>query len=110
MSNCTSCGGLIMEQGVAYAYAGKVCHCALPKPAKHGDIIPVGPDEFEKVRQAALQQPRMGGGIGLAPDALKVIPADTLTPAEFVQWLRGYFAGSGALPAPIADMLEKVRK
>ena len=27
------CGGLIMEPGVSYGYAGKVCYCANPKRA-----------------------------------------------------------------------------
>lgn len=27
MANCPACGGLIMEPGVSYGYAGKVCHC-----------------------------------------------------------------------------------
>lgn len=26
-SNCLTCGGLIMEPGKNYSYAGKVCHC-----------------------------------------------------------------------------------
>jgi hypothetical protein len=26
-TSCQSCGGLIMEPGVAYGYAGPVCHC-----------------------------------------------------------------------------------
>jgi hypothetical protein len=24
---CTNCGGLIMDRGIAYGWAGKVCHC-----------------------------------------------------------------------------------
>jgi hypothetical protein len=30
--HCTSCGGLIMEPGKVYLYAGKVCQC----PARFG--------------------------------------------------------------------------
>lgn len=32
---CMTCGGLIMEPGVAYGYTGKICHCiVLPKIQK----------------------------------------------------------------------------
>ena len=30
-SNCAKCGGLIMEYGKAYLYAGKVCSCIQPR-------------------------------------------------------------------------------
>lgn len=30
MSTCTTCGGLIMERGVPYGWAGAVCHCLIP--------------------------------------------------------------------------------
>jgi hypothetical protein len=29
MSSCLNCGGLIMKPGVAYGYAGPVCHCPI---------------------------------------------------------------------------------
>lgn len=28
--SCLTCGGLIMEPGISYGYAGKICHCYEP--------------------------------------------------------------------------------
>lgn len=31
-SGSCKCGGLILQPGIAYGYAGPVCHCTVPTP------------------------------------------------------------------------------
>lgn len=53
MSVCKECGGLIMEQGKCYGYAGKVCNCQPPRYVTHPMFIPQ-PDintELTRLRQ-----------------------------------------------------------
>ncbi len=109
MKNCSNCNGAIGEPGVAYGYAGKWCQCGNPKPVDLGVIRQADAaeiaklDEFLRRRNAGVV---ISGGLPLANLTQST---GSMTPAEFVHWLRGYYAGAGTLPKPIADMLEKVR-
>jgi hypothetical protein len=50
MNNCMTCGGLIMEPGIAYGYSGPVCHCiASPKYQK-----PMNQQSFGSSSQGGL--------------------------------------------------------
>lgn len=39
-SICLKCGGLIMEQGRCYGYAGKACQCVLPRYVTDQMFVP----------------------------------------------------------------------
>ncbi len=39
-SICLKCGGLIMEQGKCYGYAGKACQCVLPRYVTDPMFVP----------------------------------------------------------------------
>lgn len=95
-----NCGGLIMEPGKVYAYAGKVCGCTKPAPASIGHVVELSPAQV-KAGLAGIQAPS---------SLVNPIPAPgSMTATEFVHWLRGYAVGAGALPLPIHEALQKVR-
>lgn len=95
-----TCGGLIMEPGKVYGYAGKTCHCAKPTPASIGHVVELSPAQAK----AGL------AGIQAVSPLVSPIPAPgSMTAIEFVHWLRGYAVGAGALPLPIHEALQKVR-
>lgn len=53
MSNCATCGGLIMEPMKSYGYAGKVCNCTPPvyvqQPMNNPKHEPVSEDAERRV-------------------------------------------------------------
>lgn len=69
--NCMTCGGLIMEPGKVYHYAGPVCHCALSgvpiqrRPDQQGDYsgisLPLGEadKEIEDLRAQLAEKDRI---------------------------------------------------
>lgn len=101
MRSCAGCGGAIGEPGVAYGYAGKWCHCVRPVP-----------NDYPHVQGFADIKTKLGG-LNPAPGPIIALPLEkpeTLTPAEFVHWLRGYVAAQGEnAPKHLADQLRKVR-
>lgn len=99
MQTCGNCLGLIGESGRAYGYVGKWCHCASPRPLN--DYPKISGTRVGSIKDL-LDKP---------PGPVVVMPKEeTLTPAEFVFWLRGYLAASGEYAAKrIADELAKVK-
>lgn len=101
MQTCAACGGAIGEQGKAYGYAGRWCHC--PKPI---------PDDYPKVSGTGVGTIKDFIDTHLPPGPIIVVPPEeVLTPAAFVFWLRGYFAAGGAQgdAKTIAAQLAKVK-
>lgn len=96
MQSCAACGGAIGEPGKAYGYAGKWCHCVRPIPNDYPHV-----KGFAELRLEDL-----------AKGPVQVMPPreETMTPAEFVCWLKGYVAAQGEhAPKHLAEQLRKVR-
>ena len=96
MRSCAACGGLIGEPGKAYGYAGRWCHCTKPLPNDYPHV-----QWFPHIREGIMPPKTLED---LAKSPLTPInttttfispPVATLTPGEFVHWLRGYFAAGG---------------
>lgn len=100
MQSCAGCGGAIGELGKAYAYAGKWCHCVRPIPNDYPHVkgfadIKTKLEDLNPVATPPTEPP--------------------VAPAEFVFWLKGYFAAGGPHTFTqgdwkrVAEELQKVR-
>lgn len=108
MKSCAACGGAIGEPGKAYSYAGRWCHCTQPIPNDYPHVQGF-PDTRPQKLADFVKDLKPPGPIIVVP------PPETLTPAEFVSWLKGYFAAGGPHTFTqgdwkrIAEELKKVR-
>ena len=88
MRTCSACGGAIGEMGKAYGYAGKWCCCESPRPDgwPHVTVTP-----------------------GTVQDLWKQDASEkSVTPAEFMFWLRGYAAHGHVDPKILAELQKRL--
>jgi hypothetical protein len=119
MRSCAACGGLIGEPGKAYEYPVRLCHCTKPLPVTPGDAYPPITGAQPGTIQDFIEKHDVTGGTtgtAILPGPVIAMPKpETVTPAEFVSWLRGYFAAGGpntlnqADFKRIAEELKRVR-
>lgn len=115
MMSCRNCLGAIGEPGKVYGYAGAWCMCDKPEPFGV-QTPPLNAVDWDEIRRKTSDDLKKQGGLGLAPPKRTEI-ADcqlpSMTPAEFVVWLRGYFSAYGNNTANMAkgdlsDILAKL--
>jgi hypothetical protein len=119
MRSCAACGGLIGEPGKAYEYPVRLCHCTKPLPVTPGDAYPPITGAQPGTIQDFIEKHDVTGGTtgtAILPGPVIAMPKpETVTPGEFVHWLRGYFAAGGpntlnqADFKRIAEELKRVR-
>ena len=91
MRSCAACGGAIGEPGKAYGYVGRGCHCPKPIPNDYPHV-----QGFPHVQEGIMPPSRIEDLVKSPHGPVVVMPPpETLTPGEFVHWLRGYFAAGG---------------
>ena len=97
MRSCAACGGLIGEPGRAYGYAGRWCHCTKPLPNDYPHV-----QGFPEIKEGIMPPAtKLEDLVKSRPAPINTTttfispPVATLTPGEFVHWLRGYFAAGG---------------
>lgn len=109
MRSCAGCGKAIGEPGKAHGYVGKWCHCVRPIPNDYPHV-----QGFADIKQPVKLEDLMK-----YPPGPVVVPPppepEPLIPAEFVFWLKGYFAAGGPHTFTqgdwkrIAEELQKVK-
>jgi hypothetical protein len=92
MRSCPTCHGAIGEPGVAYGYAGKWCECTttLLNSLKPGQMV--GPFDAKGLEDYFRAQRQKFAEEATKPAPFTLADVLSLTPEQFVYWLRGYFA------------------
>ena len=96
MRSCAACGGAIGEPGKVYGYVGRGCHCPHPIPNDYPHV-----QWFPEIKEGIMPPSRIEDLVKSPLTPINTTttfispPVATLTPGEFVHWLRGYFAAGG---------------
>jgi hypothetical protein len=104
MRSCPICHGAIGEPGVAYGYAGKWCVCERRSEAEcRAEARRL--HERQAERDSAAKQVFAQQQQSVQPTLADVL---TLTPEQFVMWLRGYYAAATTVDGPVLVQLNRV--